>query len=52
MGIIKDVEVMHAILNCLHTMMVMSINPEKTIEFFKACGKGKVLECFDTLKPS
>jgi hypothetical protein len=49
-GDIKDVEVNHAILDCLHMVMCMSINPRKTIEFFKVLGKEKVVETLDTFK--
>jgi hypothetical protein len=38
---IKTVEMRHVILDCLHSMMFMSINPKETIESFKACGGEK-----------
>jgi hypothetical protein len=33
----KNVEMKHAIIDCLHLMMFMSINPKETIESFKTC---------------
>jgi hypothetical protein len=36
---IKNVKVRCAILDCLHTMMFMSINIRETIESFKAWGR-------------
>jgi hypothetical protein len=47
-GEIKDAEVNHAILDCLHMVMFMSINPRKTIESFKVLEREKVVETFDT----
>jgi hypothetical protein len=47
-GEIKDAKVNHAILDCLHMVMFMSINPRKTIESFKVLGREKVVETFDT----
>jgi hypothetical protein len=35
---IKDLKVKRAILDQLHMMMFMSINPNETIDDFKACG--------------
>jgi hypothetical protein len=37
---INDSKVRHAILDCLHMVMFMSINPNGTIDDFKACGEG------------
>ncbi len=47
-GEIKDAEVNHAILDCWHMVMFMSINPRKTIESFKVLEREKVVETFDT----
>jgi hypothetical protein len=41
---IKDVKVRHVILDCLHTMMFMSINYGEMIKYFKACEKEKMLD--------
>jgi Na+/glutamate symporter len=41
---IKDVEVKRAIFDCLHMVMFMSINPNETIQSFKACGREMVVE--------
>jgi hypothetical protein len=49
---IKDVKVKHAILDCLHTVTVMSINPNATIDYFKAHGGEMVVDSFDNLQPS
>jgi hypothetical protein len=38
------------IFDYLHTMMFMSINPDETIDDFKACGKEMVVESFDILQ--
>jgi hypothetical protein len=48
-GKIKDAEVNHAILDCLHMVMFMSINPRKTIESLKVLRREKVVETFNTL---
>jgi hypothetical protein len=48
---IKDSKVKHAILDHLHMVMFMSINPNETIDDFKACGKEMVVESFDNLQP-
>ncbi len=48
---IKDVEVKHAILDHLHTVMFISINLNETIESFKAHGREMVVESFDNLQP-
>ncbi len=47
----KDAKVKRAILNCLHTVMFMSIKPNETIKSFKARGKEMVVESFDNLQP-
>jgi hypothetical protein len=47
----KDAKVKCAILNCLHTVMFMSIKPNETIKSFKARGKEMVVESFDNLQP-
>jgi methylthioribose-1-phosphate isomerase len=49
---IKDLKVKHAILDRLHTVMFMSINPNETIDYFKAHGREMVVESFDNLQPS
>jgi hypothetical protein len=49
---IKGSDVRHAIFDYLHTMMFMSINPDETIDDFKACGREMVVESFDNLQPS
>jgi hypothetical protein len=49
---IKNSEVKCAILDCLHMVMFMSINPNETIDDFKARGKEMVVESFDNLQPS
>jgi hypothetical protein len=46
---IKDLKVRCVVLDCLHTMMLMSINPNETIKSLKACGKEIVVESFDNL---
>jgi hypothetical protein len=48
----KDSEVKHAILDHLHMVMFMSINPKETINDFKAHGREMVVENFDNLQPS
>ncbi len=45
----KDSEVKHAVLDRLHMVMFMSINPKQTIDDFKACGREMVVENFDNL---
>jgi hypothetical protein len=47
---IKDSEVRCVVLDCLHVMMFMSINPNETINDFKAHGKEMVVESFDNLQ--
>jgi hypothetical protein len=49
---IKDLKVRHVVLDHLHMVMFMSINPNETIESFKACGKEMVMESFDNLQPN
>jgi len=49
---IKDLEVRHAILDHLHMVMFMSINPNETCESFKAHGKEMMVESFDNLQHS
>jgi hypothetical protein len=49
---IKDLEVKCVVLDHLHTVMLMSINLNETIESFKACGKEMVMESFDNLQPN
>jgi hypothetical protein len=43
---IKDSNVRHVILDCLHMVMFMSINLYETINDFKACGRELVMESF------
>ncbi len=47
---IKDSKVRHVILDHLHMAMFMSINPNETIDDFKAHGKKMVVESFDNLQ--
>jgi hypothetical protein len=47
---IKDSKVNCVILDRLHMVMFMSINPNETINDFKACGKEMVVESFDNLQ--
>ncbi len=47
---IKDLEVRCAILDHLHIVMFMSINPNETIDDFKEHGKEMVVENFDNLQ--
>jgi hypothetical protein len=47
---IKDSKVRCAILDCLHMAMFMSINPDGTIDDFKARGREMVVESFDNLQ--
>jgi hypothetical protein len=49
---IKDSEVRCVILDCLHMVMFMSINPNENIDDFKERGKERVVEIFDNLQPS
>jgi hypothetical protein len=46
---IKDLEVRHVVLDHFHMVMFMSINPNDTIDDFKAHGKEMVVESFDKL---
>jgi hypothetical protein len=48
---IKDLEVKCDVFDCLHMVMFMSINPNESIDDFKACGKETVVESFDNLQP-
>jgi Na+/glutamate symporter len=41
---IKDLEVRHVVFDCLHMVMFMSINPDETIDDFKALGREMVVE--------
>jgi hypothetical protein len=50
MGKIKDLEVRRVILDHLHMVMFMSINPYETIDDFKACGREIVEVNFDNLQ--
>jgi hypothetical protein len=45
----KDLEVKCVVFDCLHMVMFMSINPNETIDNFKAHGKEMVVESFDNL---
>ncbi len=47
---IKDSKVRHAVLDCFHMVMFMSINPNETIDNFKARGREMVVENFDNLQ--
>jgi hypothetical protein len=47
---IKDLEVKCVVLDHLHMVMFMSINPSETIDDFKACGREMVVESFDNLQ--
>jgi hypothetical protein len=49
---IKDAEVKRVVLDCLHTMMFMSINLGKIIKYFTACGKENVMDTFYSFKLS
>ncbi len=42
----KDSEVQHAILDDLHTVMYVPIEPSENIEAFITCGKNKIIESF------
>jgi hypothetical protein len=46
---IKDSEVRRAVLDHLHMVMFMSINPNETIDDFKARGREMVVENFNNL---
>jgi hypothetical protein len=46
---IKDPKVRGVILDRFHMMMFISINPNETIESFKAHGREMVVESFDNL---
>jgi hypothetical protein len=50
MGKIKDPKVRCAVLDHLHMVMFMSINPNETIDDFKAHGGEMVVESFDNLQ--
>jgi hypothetical protein len=43
---IKDNEMWHAILNDLHTVMYMPIEPSESIEALMNCGRNKIIENF------
>ncbi len=47
---IKDLVVKCVVLDHLHMVMFMSINPNETIDDFKAHGKEKVVESFHNLQ--
>ncbi len=47
---IKDSKVKHVVIDHLHMVMFMSINPNETIDDFKACGREMVVESFDNLQ--
>jgi hypothetical protein len=47
---IKDLKVRRAIFDHLHMVMFMSINPNETIDDFKACGREMMMESFDNLQ--
>jgi hypothetical protein len=49
---IKDSKVRRAILDRLHMVMFMSINPNETIHDFKARGKEMVVGSYDNLQPN
>jgi hypothetical protein len=46
---IKNSKVRCVVLDCLHMVMLMSINPYETIDDFKARGKEMVVESFHNL---
>jgi hypothetical protein len=48
---IKDSEVKCVVLDHLHMVMFMSINPNEIIDDFKAHGREMVVESFDNLQP-
>jgi hypothetical protein len=43
---IKDNEMRRAILDDLHTVMYMPIEPSESIEAFMTCGRNKIIESF------
>jgi len=47
---IKYSKVRRAVFDHLHMVMFMSINPDETIDDFKARGKKMVVESFDNLQ--
>jgi hypothetical protein len=47
---IKYSKVRRAVFDHLHMVMFMSINPDETIDDFKAHGKKMVVESFDNLQ--
>jgi hypothetical protein len=47
---IEDLKVRCVVFDCLHMVMFMSINPNETINDFKARGKEMMLESFDNLQ--
>ncbi len=49
---IKDNEVRHAIVDDLHTVMYMPIEPSESIEAFMTCGRNKIVENFTQHLPS
>jgi hypothetical protein len=48
----QDSKVKCAVLDHLHMVMFMPINPYETINDFKAHGREMVVESFDNLQPS
>jgi hypothetical protein len=46
----KDSEVKRVVLDRLHMVMFMSINPNETIDDFKVRGREMVVESFDNLQ--
>jgi hypothetical protein len=49
---IKDNEVQPAILDDLHIVMYMPIEPNESIETFMTCGRNKIIETFTQHLPS
>jgi hypothetical protein len=49
---IKDNEVRHAILDDLHIIMYMPIEPNESIEAFMTRGRNKIIESFTQHLPS
>jgi hypothetical protein len=49
---IKDNEVRRVILDDLHTVMYMPIEPSESIEAFMTCGRNKIIESFTQHLPS
>jgi hypothetical protein len=49
---IKDNEMQRAILDDLHTVMYMPIEPSENIETFMTCGRNKIIESFTQHLPS